>query len=152
MSILSVFHLAYSIYRLNWPFANISNYCWFSIYEYENNVDFRRGSSVCGINSVTVEALKDDLRSVHWNDVLSCNNAEEAYNIFIDKFQLLCESRFVTSHKLGGTNIKKPWITKVLLKSIKKKDRLYRLLCRIEQIRFMNVDSRPMVITLKIWN
>ena len=49
----------------------------------------------------SVQKLKDDSLTIYWNVVLSCTDAEEAFNIF----QHLCESGFVTSQKRSRNEI-----------------------------------------------
>ena len=61
-----------------------------------------------------------------WEDVECLDCPDEAYNIFLNKFQLIYDQAFpATKIKLKTKTLLSPWITKGLLKSSKTKHKLY---------------------------
>ena len=71
-------------------------------------------------------SIRADLENVDWNDVQECENVNDAYNLFILKIMKLydtyCPMRKVRYDKRSFT---KPWLTKGLLKSCRRKNKLY---------------------------
>ena len=66
------------------------------------------------------------LRNVVWSDIPEYNDPLYAYNVFLDKFTNIYNSCFPLK-KITTSNNKprKPWLLKGLLKSIKRKSKLY---------------------------
>jgi len=75
-----------------------------------------------------IDLFKEKLKAVKWNEVLDNNNANDDYDKFIDTFNRLYDD-CIPQKKCTGkrkTDPKLPWITKGLLKSINKKNKLYK--------------------------
>ena len=61
-----------------------------------------------------------------WDDVISSKQTDSAYDVFLNKFTFLYDKisgKFVVTVK--SKTLKNPWITKLILKSSKTKQRLY---------------------------
>ena len=75
-----------------------------------------------------INNLKQRLSHVKWQETLDNNDANDDYNTFVEKFETLYDECIPL--KKRTINRKKdplsPWITKGLLKSINKKNRLYK--------------------------
>ncbi len=79
--------------------------------------------------SQNIEIFKKELSDVNWNEECNCGNANEAYSRFINKFNTIFDKCVPLKKKTSGKrNIKpkSPWITFGLLKSIRRKDVLYK--------------------------
>ena len=80
-----------------------------------------------------INCFKFALSETDWSDVLlNCDNSvnpNESYSIFISRFNSLFENYFpVKDHKISKNNSPRTeWITKGLIKSCKRKSKLYRL-------------------------
>lgn len=78
-------------------------------------------------------AFQIDLQRVSWQDVLEENNAGRAYNIFIEKFLIVYKKHFTVKQN-KPKSCQKPWITRELLKKIKKREKLYARFIKTRQI------------------
>ena len=76
------------------------------------------------------EVFCERLSQVNWDEVYESHNADDAYNIFCDKFRECSNEYIITKSSIRSEKIKKPWITNALLKSINKKSKLYSRKCR----------------------
>ena len=75
-----------------------------------------------GIDEGLIGDFKYLLRNIAWTDVLSNKNASEAYDSFLSKFTDLYNIAFPKKEvKIKIKNLMSPLITKVLLKSFKRK-------------------------------
>lgn len=76
-----------------------------------------------------IKGLTNALSLVDWNFVISTLDPDEAYNKFNDKLTKLLDIHCPLKTKCTSkrSTPKKPWITKGLIKSIKTKDKLYRM-------------------------
>ncbi len=80
-------------------------------------------------NKNRVDRFTNSIKHVNWDEVLNCNLPDVAYTYFIQKFNLLYNSHFPIKHRRikSKSNIpRKPWITSAIIKSIKRKDNLYK--------------------------
>jgi hypothetical protein len=69
----------------------------------------------------------DQLRNTNWENLDEYNNSVNAYGSFLHKYTALFNECFPLKHiKASKHCLTKPWISKCLLKSIRKKNRLYR--------------------------
>jgi hypothetical protein len=80
------------------------------------------------INDQNIAALKNNLSSTEWSDVLCCDNTNTAYDTFIHKFQSAYNAAMplVTKRVKCYTNDHKPWVTSAIRKSIHRKHKLYK--------------------------
>lgn len=87
-------------------------------------------ANVCHSNSLSFNSFKRDLCNADWNEILAVNDVDKAYDDFLGKFKNVYDSNCV-KRKINYRNIpRKSWLTKSLLKCIKKKNRLYKEFCR----------------------
>ena len=77
---------------------------------------------------VDFNALIEELAAKDWSIVITNHDVDEAYSIFVGTLQEIIDkhSRKLPHSKKKRKTPKKPWITKAILKSINKKQRLYR--------------------------
>ena len=79
---------------------------------------------------MSLNSFKRDLGNTDWNEILAVNDVDRAYDGFVSTFKRLCDSNSVV-RKINYKNTpRKSWLTKSLLKCIKKKDRLYKHFCQ----------------------
>lgn len=70
----------------------------------------------------TLDIFRHRVESKNWDGILSMDSANEAYDWFIDKlYKECCKLRTISPHKKS----RKPWITRNILKMIRKKNKLY---------------------------
>ena len=78
------------------------------------------------INSETIDDFKFLLQNVQWGDVLNNASPNGAYDKFLTKFNELYNIAFPeTKIEIKTKNLLSPWITKRLMKSSKRKQKLY---------------------------
>ena len=71
--------------------------------------------------------FKQNLTSKNWEDVLSCQDVDVAYDLFLNMFKDSHECCFPKCRVLINKNERdKPWLTKSLINACKKKNKLYR--------------------------
>ena len=75
-------------------------------------------------------ALKHDLAHTDWNNVLSNDNANEAYNIFLDVFKTIYDENLIKLKSNKRKTCKKPWMTIEIVRLIRKKHRLFKRYCQ----------------------
>ena len=76
--------------------------------------------------SENIMQFKLRLSIVDWSDVYNEVGADDKYNCFfkiVDELQNECSS--LVKYKLNAKHLSKPWITPSMLRSVKKKNRLY---------------------------
>lgn len=79
-------------------------------------------------DNVNIKELIRDLCSVNWSSVENCSDVNSSYDTFIETFSKICEKHTTKSFppkKSKKVTIKKPWVTKGILKSINRKQKLY---------------------------
>jgi hypothetical protein len=87
------------------------------------------GRQVRNYNEENVQCLKAELSSVNWDNVCASDDPNEAYNNFIIKFNNLldkCVPLKKVTPRSKKCKPKSPWITSGLLKSIRRKNLLYK--------------------------
>ena len=74
-----------------------------------------------------VAKFKDRLANVHWDVLSECKDTDCAYRCFLDKYTTIYNDCFpLKKVKVKNVTLSKPWITKGLLKSVRKKNLLYK--------------------------
>ena len=79
--------------------------------------------------NINLQKLKDDLHSNDWSRVFSCDNPDLAFNQFTDNVNYVYDKNTPPTHKHKFKSKSKPnapWVTDLILKSINKKNKLYR--------------------------
>ena len=82
-------------------------------------------------NDVNYTDLIQDLCSVNWSCIDTCNDVNVSYDAFLETLSQICNKHTpkptaLKSRKRKKTIIRKPWITKGILNSINRKQRLFR--------------------------
>ena len=95
----------------------------------------------------SIDAFKNDLRSIDWYPVLSQVDPNCAYNAFYDTFEYLFDIYFpLKKVQLNDKKCHKPWLTHGLVNACKKKNSLYKLFLknRTSQslIRYKNYKNK----------
>ena len=71
--------------------------------------------------------FNNQLNDTIWEDLSGFNDPEAAYDSFLKKFKDIYNSSFpLKKVKTIKLNLKKPWVSKGLLKSINRKNNLYK--------------------------
>ena len=86
-------------------------------------------STIFQTNPSTLNSLKNDLSNIAWDEVLSSNDIDNAYDKFIYSFINAYDNNCILKKKKRKQIPRKPWITYSLLKCIVKKDKLYKIFC-----------------------
>ena len=73
-----------------------------------------------------IQYFQRDLIKENWSYVYTCDNSEEAYNLFIHRFTIIFDRHFPSVKKKCNKRIRKPWINKYILRSINKNNHLYK--------------------------
>ena len=74
-----------------------------------------------------VAKFKDRLANVTWDEFSEYNEPDCAYQCFLDKFTAIYNNCFrFKKVKVKNVTLRKPWITKGLLKSVREKNLLYK--------------------------
>ena len=74
-----------------------------------------------------IENFKKDLTDIDWNTVYNCYNCSDAFNEFISTIKRLYDKNCpVKKLKVKGKDNTPPWMTKSLIKSCRKKNKLYK--------------------------
>ena len=76
-----------------------------------------------------IQRLNLDLSTEEWGDVLMLQSVEEAYKLFMTKLHYFLDRNIpktTAMKKSSRKYIKKPWVTRAILKSIKKRNILYK--------------------------
>ena len=77
-------------------------------------------------NETSIESFRLRLREIKWDTLKTSNDSNLAYNEFLDTFTYLYDDCFVrVKIKVKAQNTFRPWITKGIAKSSKKKQKLY---------------------------
>ena len=73
-----------------------------------------------------IEYFKLRLHEINWDDIKRCQDPNKAYELFFDTFISIYDTCFPKIKvKLKTKNNQSPWITKAIIKSSKKKQKLY---------------------------
>ena len=75
-----------------------------------------------------IDKFKNELTSVNWTELHNYNDPYNAYGGFVYQFTAIYNNCFLLKRKKATRKncLRKPWITSGLLKSIKKKNILYK--------------------------
>ena len=77
-------------------------------------------------HETSIESFRLRLPEIKWNNLKTSNDPDLAYNEFLDNFTSLYNDWFPRLKiKVKARNSFKPWITKGIAKSSKKKQKLY---------------------------
>ena len=80
------------------------------------------------INTKNITSLAAELNYTDWNDVLNSNSADESYDKFISSFCTLYDKHLPKcKKKVSKRREIKPWITPGIIKSIKTRNKLYKI-------------------------
>ena len=95
-------------------------------------------------NANNVCKFKDELQTVNWSEVRESSDPSSAYDIFLSKYTDIYNNCFqLKKVKIKNNGLAKPWISNVLLKSIKKKNILYRrFLSNPREIGYKNYKNK----------
>ncbi len=99
-----------------------------SVFRHDNNVFNNRRSRL--FNKTRLQQFCYDIGLVNWDFVSNFDSPNDAYNSFIQKFMHIYNIHF--PYKLSRINKRrrniprKPWITSAIVKSINRKDKLYK--------------------------
>jgi hypothetical protein len=75
-------------------------------------------------SKANIEEMKSDLSTVNWIEILTEESVEAAWNIFKDKLNETVERNVA---KIGSrTRLKNPWMTREILRLVRKKRRKWR--------------------------
>ena len=78
-------------------------------------------------NPNTILALNEDLGNEDWHEVTGENDVNKAYKSFIDKLTHYYNKNVpLVQNKQHKNDIRNPWITRGILRSIKKRNKLYK--------------------------
>lgn len=108
--------------------SDISDHCpVFVLYCSDNRHTSRRSKpvSVQCVSDEGLELFKRDISLHDWSSVLNESNVNVAYRQFLESFVQIYNSHFPFKSFKPTKRIKKPWVTKSHLATIKKKNRLY---------------------------
>ena len=78
------------------------------------------------ITDENVSCLNEDLLSENWNDVIICDDVESAFEVFWNKFYYLFNKHFPYVQLNDKRKGNHPWITRGILRSIKRRNVLYK--------------------------
>ena len=77
------------------------------------------------INNNNIIRFKEMLSEINWNEVINCDDVDIATNNFLDTL-IECYKTCFPLKKLILKSNHKPWVTKCILNSIKRKNKLYK--------------------------
>ena len=78
------------------------------------------------INDEKLVKIRNDLQDVNWADVASATEPNEAYRLFMVKFKHAIDMHCpLSKSKVSNCAKDKPWLTKGIIKSCRRKNRLY---------------------------
>ena len=80
-------------------------------------------------NAHSLSSFKDDLGKINWAELPSLDDPSCAYKIFIEKYVDRCFP--LKRKKAKRFNPRKPWFTKGLGKSVKKKNVLFKCFLKV---------------------
>ena len=96
---------------------------------YEQHIDTNYDKYIFYPNKseANISKFHDRLRNTNWLELQDFNDPKHAYGSFLDKFTNIFNSCFPLEKKRASRfTLKKPWLSKGLLKSIKRKNYLYK--------------------------
>ena len=82
---------------------------------------------------MAIEKLKAELNDVDWNCIYTCSDCNESTSKFINKIKDIYDKHFpVKKVNVNSRRHLKPWMTKGLITSCNKKNRLYKNFIRLK--------------------
>ena len=76
--------------------------------------------------NVSVDSFKNDMMNLNWTDVYDCFEPNEAYDKFCEMFLEVCDKNApIEEIHVASKKTHKPWITRSIKKSIRKKHQMY---------------------------
>ena len=88
------------------------------------------------INEANLSSFKKKLNSIDWSCLKENNDVNESYDSFMDKFSNVYEECFpLKTTDKKSNRCRRPWITKGILKSINRKNRLYKVSLRNPDVK-----------------
>lgn len=94
------------------------------------------------VNVETLDVFRRRVESENWDDVLSKDSADEAYDSFMHQFCSLYKECFKLRKITPSKKSRKPWVTKDILKMIKKKNNLYARFLRTKDLDVLKMFKR----------
>jgi hypothetical protein len=92
----------------------------------DNNIVQKLKRTSRRINEITINGFHNHLSLKNWNHIIKITNVNTAYDTFLNEFQQLYYKAFPETTKFVKTKtLLNPWITQGILKSSKRKQRLY---------------------------
>ena len=75
-----------------------------------------------------IENFKSELEAESWNTILSCDDANIAFKLFTEKLHYYLDRNIPKIQQKGSSKTpRKPWITYGIIKSIRKRNKLYKI-------------------------
>ena len=89
--------------------------------------EFSQNSSFRKLSPENIHNLQCDLKHESWGNILACNDADKAYRLFLGKISYYLNRDIPkVTRKRSSKKPQNPWITKGILKSIKKRNKFYK--------------------------
>lgn len=93
----------------------------------QRQTTFTNVKSFRKMNIENIQNFKSALESESWENVLSCNNANIAFTLFVQKLGYHLDQNIPKiKQSRSSKKPRKPWITFSILKSIRKRNKLYK--------------------------
>ena len=87
-----------------------------------SQIDSKLGYNFSGFSE---HEFHSDLRKHNFLEILNENDTNSAYQMFANKFKSACSKYKIDLNPTSRSKIKKPWITRGIINSIKARDKLY---------------------------
>ena len=95
-----------------------------------NKQTFEKSDNKRILNSENIKTFTNEIKNVSWSSVLTNMHPESAFKEFSKLFTSIYEKNFPFRNKISGRSsfnkIRSPWMTSAILKSIKRKNKLYK--------------------------
>ena len=92
------------------------------------------------INADSIQEFRDILSKVNWGNLYSISNPNDAYEYFLKVFSAIYDLAFlVKTFSVKRKTLQNPWMTKGLLKSFKRKQKLYEKFVKKRSPRNENI-------------
>lgn len=86
-------------------------------------------------NKTNILNFRDQLRNTNWANLNGFNDPLNAYGAFLDKYTCIYSCFPIRKVKAAKSLLKKPWLSNGLLKSIKRKNKLYKKFLRVPNLQ-----------------
>ena len=92
------------------------------------------------INADSIQEFRDILSEVDWENLYSISNPNDAYEYFLNVFSGICDLAFpLKTFSVKRKTLQNSWLTKGLLKSSKRKQKLYEKFVKKRSPRNENI-------------